>query len=331
MGIGIIGVQDPHTNVGGEALIRIGEVVEVNDEYDGLRIKVRIDQDSKTETKDLPYAFPLLPKTIQSVPKKGEAVLIIVSSLGNKNSIRYYIGPLISQPQFFYDEKYNGGFGTSNSLLQGSISKPLESISHYNETKGSFPEINDVALIGRKSEDIILKDGEIDIRCGIRGKKLFDYQLPNKVLSLEEIKNGTKADSGSITPLQGDVVFNTQSPAYLQLKYQRGLCKGNKQIADSVINLVADKINLISHKDAEHHNLTDQENLINPNELDEIMSKLHQVPYGDLLVDALIKIRNGLVNHVHSYPGKPPVMCSNMINVMGVELDKILSENVRIS
>lgn len=318
MGIGIIGVQDPHTNVGGEALIRIGEVVEVNDEYDGLRIKVRIDQDSKTETKDLPYAFPLLPKTIQSVPKKGEAVLIIVSSLGNKNSIRYYIGPLISQPQFFYDEKYNGGFGTSNSLLQGSISKPLESISHYNETKGAFPEINDIALIGRKSEDIILKDGEIDIRCGIRGRKLFDNQSPN-------------ADSDSITPLQGDVVFNTQSPAYLQLKYQRGLCKGYKQVADSVINLVADKINLISHKDTEYHNLTDQENLINSNELDEIMSKLHQVPYGDLLFDLLVRIRLAIINHVHPYPGKPPVKCEYVDNMLKFDIETILSENVRIS
>ena len=75
------------------------------------------------------------------------------------------------QPQYFHQEYYNGGRGTSSSLLQGSITNPLETIDHYDETKGSFPETNDIALVGRKSEDIILKDGEIDIRCGIRGQK----------------------------------------------------------------------------------------------------------------------------------------------------------------
>lgn len=296
-----------------EILIRIGEVVSVDDEYNGLRIKVRLAEDNSVgNDEEIPYAFPLLPKTIQSVPKKGEAVFILTSRLNKKDSIRYYIGPLISQPQYFYDEKYYGGFGSSHSLIKGALSKPLETINHFHETKGAFPEINDIALIGRKSEDIILKDGEIDVRCGIRGKKIFDENSDDE-------------------PLQGDVIFNTQSPAYLQLKYQRGLCKGNKQVADSVINLVADKINLISHKDTEHHNLTDQENLINPNELDEIMSKLHQVPYGDLLLDFLKRMKNAINNHVHPYPGLPPVKCEYVNNMLNFDIETILSENVRIS
>lgn len=300
------------SKIGDDVVVRIGEVVDIDDEYDGLRIKVRIDQDNNISNNDLPYSFPLLPKTIQTVPKIGEAVLVILSRFGNKNSIRYYIGPLISQPQYFYKESYNGGYGTSTSLVNGGVAKPLESISHYNETKGSFPSVNDVALVGRKSEDIILKDGEIDIRCGIRGKKIFDN------INNEEA-------------LKGDVIFNSQNPAYLQLKYKRGLCKGNKQVADSVVNIVADKINLISHKDTESFNLTDQNELINSNEIDDIMSKLHQVPYGDLLVDALKKIRNALTNHVHPYPGLPPVPCAYITSALGVNLDDILSENVRIS
>lgn len=298
--------------IGDDVVVRIGEVIDVDDEYNGLRIKVRLDQDNNTNSKEIPYAFPLLPKTIQTVPKVGEAVLIILSRFGNKNSVRYYLGPLISQPQYFYKEKYNGGYGSSTSLLNGGVAKPMESISHYNETFGSFPNVNDIALIGRKSEDIILKDGEIDLRCGIRGKKIFD-------------------DINSEEALKGDVIFNSQNPAYLQLKYKRGLCKGNKQVADSVVNIVADKINLISHKDTESFNLTDQNELIKNEEIDDIMSKLHQVPYGDLLVDALKKIRNALTNHVHPYPGLPPVPCEYIISALGVNLDDILSENVRIS
>ena len=297
-------IQGGNSNDTDDVLIRIGEVVDVNDEYEGLRVKVRLDQDNNLDLKDLPYAFPLLPKTIQSVPKVGEGVLVIISCLGNKNSQRYYIGPLISQPQYFYQENFRGGNGTSNALLQGSLSKPLETIAHYSETQGAFPDINDIALIGRKGEDIILKDGEIDVRCGVRGS----------------IEMNTEENNA----LKGDVIFNSQNPAYLQLKYKRGLCKGNKQIADSVINL-------ISHKDNENFNLTDSANLIKEEELDEIMAKLHQLPYGDILIEVLHKMRLALVNHVHPYPGLPPVSCEYVISLLGVDLNAILSENVRIS
>ena len=298
--------------------IRIGQVISVDDEYHGLRIKARLDQDNNIVDADVPYAFPLLPKTIQVVPKVGEAVLILLSQLSNKDSIRYYIGPLLSQPQYYYDERYNNGFGTSASLIQGSTTLPLETIDHYNETKGAFPNTNDIALVGRKSEDIILKDGEIDIRCGIRGKKFND-----SIDTLGRLDE-TKA-------LQGDVIFNTQSPAYLQLKYKRGICKGNNQIADSVINIVADKINLISHQDTEYFNLTDQEQLIHEDDIDNIMSKLHCVPYGDVLRDVLQAMITAISSHVHSFPGLPPIQGQAIINMLGQNLDDMVSPNVRIS
>jgi hypothetical protein len=302
-----------------DVVIRIGEVISVDDEYHGMRIKVRLEQDNGVTSDQIPYAFPLLPKTLQSIPKIGEAVLIILSTLSNKNSIRYYIGPLISQPQYFHQEYYNGGRGTSSSLLQGSLSKPLETIDHYDETKGSFPETNDIALVGRKSEDIVLKDGEIAIRCGIRGQKLFDVSSPEYY------------DIDKFSSLKGDVVFNKTNPAYLQLKYQRGICKGNKQVADSVINVVADKINLISHKDRESFELTDQKDLIVPENLDNIMSKLHQVPYGDVLKETLTNVYAAIKNHTHQYPGLPPVECPFILKLDLKDLENLLSEHVRIS
>lgn len=304
-----------------DVVVRIAEVVSIDDEYEGLRIKVRLEQDKNLQDDDLPYAFPLLPKTLQIIPKIGEAVFVFASRLGNKNSIRYYIGPIISQPQYFYKDEHLEGLGTSTTLLQGnnSINKPLETIKHYAETEGAFPKINDIALIGRKSEDVILKDGEVDIRCGIRGAKVFDNMSPEYY------------DYNKIGALKGDVVFNTQSPAYLQLKFKRGLCKGNKQVADSVVNIVADKINIISHKDKENFNLTDQNELIKEQELDDIMSKLHQLPYGDLLLDLLNRMRLAITNHVHPYPGLPAVSCEYIVNLLGFDIDTILSENVRIS
>lgn len=290
-----------------EILIKMAQVESVIDDADGLRIKARLSQDGSIATKDLPYSFPLLPKTIQCVPKVGEGVLIFFSEVGNNLSNRFYIGPVLSQPQFQEYESYFYGRGSTLSLLQGGSVKPLEKISNYDATRGAFPKVNDIALIGRKTEDVVLKDGEIDIRCGIRGKAAHHESL------------------------LGDVIFNTQSPSYIQLKYKKGLVTSENREADSVINLVADKINLISHKDKNYFNLTDQEELIKETELDSIMSQLHQLPYGDILLEVLLKIRDAIVNHVHPYPGLPPCLDQYIVSLNGTDFNKILSDNVRIS
>lgn len=290
-----------------DVIIKLAQVESVDDEADGLRIKARLQQDGTKSVDKLPYAFPLLPKTFQSIPKVGECVLILTSKMGNNESNRYYIGPIISQPQYQEYDEYSYGRGTASSLLQGGVVKPLEKISNYDDTVGAFPEKKDVALIGRNTEDITIKQGEIDVRCGIRG---------------------TAAGNKS---LLGEVVFNKQSPSYLQLKYKKGLLSLNNEEIDSVINVVADKINLISHKDPNAFNLTDNRELIKNSQLADIMDKLHQVPYGDVLIDALNKIILAITNHVHPYPGLPACRDQYITSTLGINLNEILSNNVRIS
>lgn len=288
-------------------IIKMAQVESVEDEADGLRIKARLQQDGKISLNELPYAYPLLPKTIQSVPKVGEGVLILCSEINNIKSNRYYIGPLISQPQYHEYDSYSYGRGSAISLLQGKSVTPLERISNYEETKGSFPNVNDVAIVGRTSEDITLKDGELDLRCGIR--------------------KSTEANNDII----GRVIFNKQNPAYIKLKYKRGLTQEKNQEADSIISLVADKINLISHKDVNAFNLTDNKSLIKDEDYDNIMSKLHELPYGDILVDALTIIRQAIISHVHPYPGLPPCIDQTIQKLNNTNLNDILSTNVRIS
>lgn len=291
----------------GELIIKKAQVESVSDSADGLRIKARIQQDGVRRIDDIPYAFPLLPKTLQTVPKIGECVLIITSKISDDGSNRFYIGPIVSQPQFQYFDSYNYGKGTATSLFSDGFSKPLEKISNYEVTKGSFPDINDIAIVGRKGEDIIVKDDEIDLRCGIR------------------------KSSNDNENLLGNVVFNNQDPAYIQLKRKVNIGVSKGQEANSVANVVADKINLISHKDTNSLPLTDNDELIKTNEMDSIMSQLHQLPYGDILVDVLKKIVSALVNHVHPYPGLPPCKDQYVTTVLGTDLNTILSENVRIS
>jgi hypothetical protein len=46
--------------------------------FDGLRIRAEFEgEDFNTSNEDIPWAFPLLPKTFQSIPKIGEAVIIL--------------------------------------------------------------------------------------------------------------------------------------------------------------------------------------------------------------------------------------------------------------
>lgn len=281
----------------------------------GMRIKVKIDSDKNVKSvEDLPWCFPLLPKFFQSVPKVKECVLVLTSAAGNVNSNRFYIGPIISQPQYFMECQYNDGNGPAMSLLQGgSNDEVLMDINQDAKTKGAFPNPEDISIIGRKSEDVTLKEGEIDIRCGVR---------------CEAYGNNNK-------DIKGMVLFNTNNPSYIQLKFKNSLMKKSGHEGDSVINLVADKINLISHKDtnaSSSNKLTDNEHMIPDDKLDEIMDKLHPSVYGDVLVYYLKELRDAIAYHGHNFGTYTMPDNSGMIKIIkGIDFDKILSPHLRIS
>lgn len=288
--------------------------------YDGLRIRAELEgEDFPTHYEDIPWAFPLLPKMFQSIPKVGEAVLIFYYH--GTNGQRFYLGPIISQPQhnMIALKKY----GTS--LLSPNETEPLERISNDPNTIGSFPKSTDVAVIGRGAEDIILRtnngskewtktvsSSEIQLRAGVRSEPTNESN-PNMI---------------------GNIIFNGIDPAYIQLKHKKGLASKENHEADSIINLVANRINIMSNKDDNiAHNLRDQDNMISDEKVDEIMDKLHQVPMGDKLVELLKIIKGCIMHHVHPWAGME--QCGDWggyINKLdGYDIDSILSKYVRIS
>lgn len=286
---------------------------------DGLRVKARITSDNTLGS--VPWSFPLLPKVFQSIPKVGEYVLVFLTDLGNAGSQRYYIGPIISQPQNF---ELSDTKDKALNLLQERTTQPLAKISNDNNTKGAFPSENDVAVIGRGQEDIILKfDGdneksEVDIRAGIRQKPVGDTD-PSKY---------------------GNIIFNGQDPAYIQLKYKKGLFSGidkttGKMLsANSMVNIVADKINLISNSDEDANNhIHDNNELIADKNLPQLINSLHPAVKGDKLVELLDIMRESILRHVHPWAGMEQCGDWNgaINSLKDFTINDVLSNDVRLS
>ena len=302
----------------GNIIIKPGKVERIESNYDkdyasGLRIKASLMGElNGQDIEKMPWYFPLLPKTFQSVPKKGECVLLLFDEAGSTNGQGYYIGPIISQPQFFEE----CGYDKATSLLKISGTKPISNIEKFPDSIGSFPDAKDIAVEGRGSEDIILRyDGgksEIDIRAGIR----------------------RQASQTNYKDEVGLISFNSSDPAYIQLKRKDGLATGEGHQANSIINVVADRINIMSNKDdSVSSNLHDRKTLVNEEKMDSIMDELHQVPKGDKLVELLKIMKGAIMHHVHPWAGME--QCGDWPGYIkkldGYDIDSILSDYVRIS
>ena len=230
------------------------------------------------------------------------------------NSQRYYIGPIISQPQYQYKNNYDD----ATTMLKGEMHEPIASIDTNPDTKGSFPKQTDVAVVGRGAEDVILKydkstnTSEVDLRAGIRGEP-------------------TNSDNKNMI---GNIIFNGKDPAYIQLKRKEGIATKENNSANSLANVVANRINIMSNKDDSiAHNLCDKDTLVNEEKMDDIMDNLHQVPKGDKLVELLNIMKGCILHHVHPWAGME--QCgdwSGYINRLNdYNIDSILSDYVRIS
>ena len=274
---------------------KICKVFSVSDDTDSdlIKVKFRPEDDKISNVEDLPYCFPLLPKMFWVKPKVGEAVLVFTTRTGDGDSQRYYIGPLISQTNKLHNDPYDSAISFTNGAILGPEIAP----STNPDTHGAYPQTNSVALRGRGSCDVEINDDDLRIRCGV---KISD-----------------KAD-------EKNAIFNRKDPAYMKLKYYR-----NEKDYSSTATIVADKINLITHNIG-RFNLTDRDDLISDDAMNEILEKAHQLPYGDILIEFLQIFRQAFLTHVHPYPGLPPCVTDDVVKTSSYSLNDMLSENIRI-
>lgn len=247
----------------------------------------------------LPWSLPLQPKFLVTNPQVGESVLIIIPDRKNDKLERFFIGPFISQPQFLSNDGrikglLTGKRGTFNGLysyakawfknngarLNGEFSDSNWSI-YADDPKDPY----DIGINGRGNEDIIL-----------RTSQKYDEVL----LRVNKYNN------------KNNKVLNLKNPGYISLvsyKDVGGKESGPESLKQTTsVNVVADRINLISHKGSHKGKPKKGDAIIlnssEPQKQLEMEQKfLHPTVYGDVLWEVLRKLVVWVENHKHSGGG----------------------------
>lgn len=300
--------ESGYRNLDKLALCYFTKVVSVEDGSDGLRIKAPIGSDEweKWNSGDVfgvPYAFPLLPKMLHVHPKEGECVVVFTQEQGNNGSQRFFIGPIVPQDWSFDRTPYS--FIMKGTNLKGDCITAMEAPSINPENEGTIPEREDVAIRGRGNSDIVFKDDEVDLRCGFKSHP-YDSVIEKRL------------------------EYNSVDPAYIQMKYRDATDENGKEFK-SEVNVVADRINLLSHDSKTYFSMGDRKDLINNEELEKVYQQAHRLPYGDELVAFLKEFVRVFKDHTHPFHQMPPCLNETDNDAISKDLDEILSKSIRIN
>ena len=314
-----LGLQSLYQTVDTFQYMRIGEVVSVEDDKSLGRIQVKLTgTDNIVSENEVSYCYPLLPKHLLVQPKKGEAVIVFIYSREKQYTDRFYIGPITSQS----DKLIKDDYGTS-ALAGLSIGPQAANVNFKRipEITGVFPDEQDISIQGRYNTDITQKENEILLRAG-----KFVTSSP----SSDNIYN---------------FKFNKKTQAYIQIKNEVFTNK-EKTTKGTVTNIVANKINLLTHADGSpSFDLTNQTNLIDDDTLAKILSSpseggAHPLPFGDVLITYLRLLKDALFYHVHNGSGNPATDLTISGNKQALAAFKkqaddlerrMLSNNIRIN
>lgn len=214
---------------------------------------------------------------------------------------------------------YNGSVPLSNDLpeeiyrepgvTKTNISIKVKNIKTGNETNNLIQE-----FLGVDSRDAAIFASETFINANKQSKWIIRCNAPDLLNKFPNAADNVAVYS--ITPTQSVKIIE-------QNKFI-----ANSDSKTSVVNVVANKINLISH-DGEHtFDLTNPKGLITDEEQKEINSKAHPLVYGDKLIEFLELLRKYVNLHVHPYNGLPADPSQVKLDVLRFDLDTILNKNI---
>ena len=109
----------------------------------------------------------------------------------------------------------------------------------------------------------------------------------------------------------------------------------------TITTIVANKINLITHRDGQpRFNVTNQNDLISEEEMERILNEAHPIPFGDILLEYLRLFKDALFYHVHNGHGNAATDLTSSGNKQALavfkakadDLEKrMLSNNVKLN
>ena len=267
-----------------------GEVISIKDDTMGGRIRVRIDGlDNHLKNDNLTECYPLIPKFFHQYPQKGEIVRIILEDVRYPQRGRYWVGSIISQPQKIKFDNRFSALSTTNA----AISAPQPAPKTIPDAEGIYPNIEDVALLGRDNTDIILRERDIELRAG-----------------MHELNNNLK--------------LNKTNPASVRLSFDT--TTGNSETVSSNV-VMADRIALISHDGIPKF----KSNQLDATDRDKIFSEAHPLGRGDVIVEALEILRKAIIEHVHPYSGVPVDKSGIVLDLEKIDFTQLLQKNIVIN
>jgi len=268
--------------------IYYAEVISIDDPTDGGRIKARIDFfDNEVLNEDLPWAYPLIPKFFHAYPKVGEIVRIFIEDIRYPKRSRFWMGSVISQPhKINFDSIY-----TAQSTTDMALTNPEKAPSTFPDAEGVFPKKTDIALVGRKNTDIILRNNEIHIRTG----KHFDGE-----------------------PLK----LNILNPSTFSQVFE----EDDGDFRSSTV-VLSDKIALISHDGNPKFRASE----LDKEDRDDIFERGHPLARADVLVKAMNIMRNAIIQHIHGYATIPPDKNDVINELENINFEAIIQKNIVIN
>ncbi len=279
------------TNITYSRTIYYGEVMSIEDDTDGGKIKVKIpDLDNRTsDINELPWCYPLEPKFLHIYPQVGEMVRVFIEDIKYPERSRFWMGNVVSQlHKIGFDSKF-----TALSTTNMGLTRPEKAVSTYPDAKGVFPEKTDIALIGRVNTDIILRVNEVHIRAG-------KHENDN--------------------PLK----LNTKNPAEISLVYNQDKSTGSY---NSNIISTGDKIALISHSGEPQFKgarLTQEDR-------DRIFAEGHPMVRGDVALEIITILRNAIIGHIHGYSNLAADKNEIINQLESINLEGMLQKNIVIN
>ena len=178
------------------------------------------------------------------------------------------------------------------------------------------------------NEDFETRNEAINVANQILSTQLVDgqkWQLQTRVKEILEIYG--QADQDSFNTYV--VTYPNSTKKEKQTKTNLELVKTGNGEKSSIINVVADRINLVSHDGNHTYELTNNEKLITAETQNDIHTTAQSIVFGEKLVEFLELVKNYVNSHVHPYNGLPADPEASKLNVLNFDLQTLLNKNIK--